>query len=69
MGEIRNLMWDIHSILNLMKDFVVGIGDISEEEGRMLIVHKGKRYAVKIVEYENPSDNDIENVRKLKYQI
>lgn len=66
---MNELIIKLHEVLNLIKDFTVGYGNNSLRDGRMLIVYKGKRYAVRIVEFENPSDNDWKNIDNLKYQI
>ena len=66
---MNELIIKLHEVLNLIKDFTIGYGSNSLRDGRMLIVYKDKRYAVRIVEFENPSDNDWKNIDNLKYQI
>ena len=40
----------IHKALNMIKDFKAGYKGSDAQNGYMLIEHKGRRYAVKMVE-------------------
>ena len=61
------LIHKLHRILNLCKGFEAGYS--SSNNDRMLIEHEGKRYAVKIVEIENPSKNIFDDIKNLKYYV
>ena len=54
MGE---LISNIHTVLNLMKDFVTGYSTRSSDQ--MMIDHKGKRYMVTFKELCNVEDEDM----------
>ena len=69
MNEIKELIHKLHTVLNLIKGFSVGYGSDTISDGKFMIIYNGKYYAVKIVEYYNPSDSDFVNLKKLKYQI
>lgn len=69
MGGVKELIFKLHEVLNMIKDFSTGYGSDTLSDGKMLIIHKGKVYAVKIVEFENPSDDMFKNIKNLKYQI
>ena len=54
---MRELISDIHRILNLMKDFVAGYGTSSSDQ--MMIDYKGKRYMLTFEELCNTEDEDM----------
>lgn len=56
---MRELISDIHRILNSMKDFVAGYGTSSPDQ--MMIDYKGKRY---MVTFEELCDSDDEDMLK-----
>lgn len=59
----------LHQVLKLMKDFTAGYSTKNAGDGYMLIQHKGKRYAVKITEIENPSVNAVDDIDRLEYLV
>ena len=61
------LIQKLHQILNLCKGFEVGYS--SGDKNHMIIDYEGKRYAVKIAEIENPSEDVFEDISKLKYYV
>lgn len=61
------LIQKLHQILNLCKGFLTGYS--GGDEHHMLIEYEGKRYAVKIVEIENPSEDAFEDIGRLKYYV
>ena len=54
---MRELIADIHTILNFMKDFVAGRSSRSTDQ--MMIDYKGKRYMVTFEELCNADDEDM----------
>lgn len=66
---MRDLIIRLHEIINLIKDFTAGYGSETLSDGKMLIEYKGKRYAVKIEEIQNPSENVFKDIQRLKYII
>ena len=61
------LIQKLHQILNLCKGFETGYS--SGDKNHMLIIYEGKRYAVKIAEIENPSEDAFEDISRLKYYV
>lgn len=55
--------------LNMIKDFVAGYSTRSLDDGYLLITYRGKRYAVKISEIENPSEDVVKDIDKLPYLV
>lgn len=66
---MRNIIIKLGEVLNLAKGFTVGHSADSFKDGYMLIEYEGKRYAVKIAEIPNPSEDIFEDIRKLKYLV
>lgn len=62
-----SLVQKLHNILNLVKDFEAGYSSDTAENGKMLIIYKGKRYFLKLQEVDNPSDSVFDDIDKLKY--
>lgn len=54
---MRKLIIDIHTILNLMKDFTAGYSTKSSDQ--MMIDYKGKRYMVTFEELCDVEDEDM----------
>ena len=54
---MRNLIIDIHTILNFMKDFVAGYSTRSLDQ--MMIDYKGKRYMVTFEELCDAKDEEM----------
>lgn len=59
----------LHAVLNMIKDFSAGYSTKNAGDGYMLIQRKGKRYAVKITEIENPSENVVDDIDRLEYLV
>lgn len=64
-----DLIIRIYNVLNMIKDFEVGYSSDSAPKGYMVISHKNKRYAVKIQEIENPSENAFDDVKRVRYLV
>lgn len=54
---MRELIIDIHTVLNLMKDFVAGYSSSSSDQ--MMIDYKGKRYMVTFEELCDVEDEEM----------
>lgn len=54
---MKKLIIDIHTILNLMKDFVAGYSSSSSDQ--MMIDYKGKRYMVTFEELCDVEDEEM----------
>lgn len=61
---MKDMLWKIFEILNLMKDFKVGYDPQNE---KMLIEFKGERYVVEGHKVEYPSADMVEDLRRIKY--
>lgn len=59
----------LHEVLNLIKDFSAGCSTRNMDNGLMMIEYKGKRYAVKVSEIKNPSENPFKDIDNLEYLI
>lgn len=59
----------IHEVLNLIKDFQTGYSSKNVSDGYMMITYKDKRYAVKLVEIENPSENPFDDLDRIQYML
>lgn len=57
----------MHQVLNLMKDFTAGYSTRTMDKGLMIVEYEGKRYALKVVEIENPSKEPIDDFDRLEY--
>lgn len=57
----------LFQILNLSKDFEAGYDSTTSDEGKMLIVYKGKKYFVKIEDAECDNEDVATAFRRLKY--
>lgn len=57
----------LFQILNLSKDFEAGYDSATSDEGKMLIVYKGKKYFVKIEDAEADDEDVAAAFRRLKY--
>ena len=64
--EIISKMFEV---LNELKDFEAGYSTKNVDRGYMLIEYRGKRYAVKVAEITNPSDNIVEDIETTQYYI
>ncbi len=69
MGNVRELIHKIHSILGNVKDFETGYSSKTIGDGYMLIEYKGKRYAVKAVEIDNQRDDISKDIDRVKYFV
>lgn len=63
------LIGKLHEVLNLIKDFNAGYSTRNMDKGLMMIEYKGKRYAVKVSEIKNPSENPFKDVDNLEYLV
>lgn len=54
---MRELISNMHTVLNLMKDFVAGYSSRSDEQ--MMIDYKGKRYMLTFEELCDVEDEDM----------
>ena len=63
------LIGKLHEVLNLIKDFTAGYSTRNMDKGLMLVEYKGKRYAVKVSEIKNPSENAIDDIDRLEYLV
>ena len=54
---MKKLIIDIHTVLNLMKDFVAGYSSNSSDQ--MMIDYKGKRYMVTFEELCDVEDEEM----------
>ena len=63
------LIGKLHEVLNLIKDFSAGYSTRNMDKGLMMIEYKGKRYAVKVREIKNPSENPFTDVDNLEYLV
>lgn len=63
------LIGKLHEVLNLIKNFSAGYSTRNMDKGLMMIEYKGKRYAVKVSEIKNPSENPFTDVDNLEYLI
>ena len=61
---MNNMFWKIHEIMNNIKGFTTGF---SLEEKKMLIDFNGKRYVAEFREIENPAEDPIDDMRRIKY--
>lgn len=61
---MNRMFWKISDIMNNIKGFEVGF---STDEKKMLIDFEGKRYVAEFREVENPSDNALDDMRRIKY--
>lgn len=67
--DMRAIITKLNEVLNLIKGFTAGYGSDTFRDGYMLLTYEGKRYAVKITEIENPSENTFDDIRNLKYLV
>ena len=59
----------LHQVLNLMKDFTAGYSTKNMGKGLMIVEYEGKRYALKVVEIENPSKRAVDDFDRLEYLV
>ena len=59
----------LHRVLNLMKDFTAGYSTKNMDKGLMIVEYEGKRYALKVVEIENPSERSVDDFDRLEYLV
>ena len=59
----------LHQVLNLMKDFTAGYSTKNMGKGLMIVEYEGKRYALKVVEIQNPSERAIDDFDRLEYIV
>ena len=58
------LFWKIYSVMNLIKGFTVGFDNAA---GKMLFEFEGKRYVAEFREIENPCEDAVDDMRRIKY--
>ena len=58
------MLWKIHEIMNNIKGFTTGF---SISDKKMLIEFNGKRYVAEIREIENPAEDIMDDMRRIKY--
>lgn len=63
------LIAKLHEVLNMIKDFRAGYSTKNAGDGYMMVEYKGKRYAVKIEEIKNPSENAVDDIDRLQYIV
>ena len=61
---MNNMFWKIHEIMNQIKGFTTGF---SPAEKKMLIEFEGKRWVAEFREIENPAENIVDDMRRIKY--
>ena len=61
---MNRMFWKISDIMNNIKGFEVGF---STDENKMLIDFEGKRYVAEFREVENPAENALDDMRRIKY--
>ncbi|MEE0968731.1 MAG: hypothetical protein U0M06_05100 [Clostridia bacterium] len=66
---VRTLIHKIHQTLSVIKDFEAGYSSKTVGDGYMLIEYQGKRYAVKIVEIETPSESISKDIDRVQYWV
>ena len=59
----------LHRVLNLMKDFTAEYSTKNMDKGLMIVEYEGKRYALKVVEIENPSERAVDDFDRLEYLV
>ena len=59
----------LHRVLNLMKDFTAEYSTKNMDKGLMIVEYDGKRYALKVVEIENPSEGAVDDFDRLEYLV
>ena len=59
----------LHRVLNLMKDFTAEYSTKNMNKGLMIVEYEGKRYALKVVEIENPSERALDDFDRLEYLV
>ena len=59
----------LHLVLNLMKDFTAEYSTKNMNKGLMIVEYEGKRYALKVVEIENPSKTAVDDFDRLEYLV
>ena len=61
---MNRMFWKISDIMNNIKGFEVGF---SPNEKKMLIDFEGKRYVAEFREVENPAEDALDDMRRIKY--
>ena len=61
---MHNMFNKIHHIMNFVKGFTVGY---SLTDDKMLIEYEGKRYVAEFREIENPAEDIIDDMKRIKY--
>ena len=61
---MNKMFWKISDIMNNIKGFEVGF---STDEKKMLVDFEGKRYVAEFREVENPAENALDDMRRIKY--
>jgi hypothetical protein len=61
---MHELFWEIHKVMNLIKGFIVGY---SATDGKMMFDYKGKRWVAEFREIENPKEDMVDDMRRIKY--
>ena len=59
----------MHEVLNNVKGFEAGYSTKTMDEGYMMIIYKGKPYAVKIKEVEDIKNDLVTITRNLQYYV
>ena len=59
----------LHRVLNLMKDFTAEYSTKNMNKGLMIVEYEGKRYALKVIEIENPSESAVDDFDRLEYLV
>ncbi len=61
---MHKLFIEIHRFMNYVKGFTVGY---SVTDKKMLFEFEGKRYVAEFREIENPSEDIVDDMRRIKY--
>ena len=67
MSYEKELVFKIHQVLNLIKDFECGYSSKSAHEGKMIIQYMDKRFVVKMEQLDNPNEDFFKDIDRLEY--
>lgn len=64
---MKEVIWKLHEILNLIKGFTSGYASNALDDGKMLIEYNGRRFVLRIEKVERPSETFAMDVHRLRY--
>lgn len=67
--DAREIITKLHEVLNMIKGFTAGYSSATFEDGYMMIEYNGKRYVVKLTEIQNPSENPVDDLDRLRWLV